>query len=84
MILPYGKRIVVAREELEEVTQGGIYIPESVKEKEKPKKGSVLAVSDSITDIKVGDKVIFGKYSGLEVDDVLILKIEDVHAVEKA
>lgn len=83
MILPYGKRLTIERTEVEERTQGGIYVPDSVREKEKPKKGKVLAVGDGIFDIQVGDVVIFGKYAGLEVDDVLILKIDDVHGVEK-
>lgn len=78
---PYGKRIIVEREEVKEVTEGGLYIPDTVKDKEKPRKGTVLATCKD-SGIEVGQRVIFGKYAGIEIDDVLILKLEDIHAVE--
>lgn len=83
MIKPYGKRIVVKREEVAEQV-GGLYIPDSVREKEKPRKGVVLATCEN-SDILIGDTVIFGKFAGLELEEekVLILKLEDVHAVVK-
>lgn len=81
MILPYGKRIVVKKEEVKEVTQGGLYIPDTVKDKEKRRKGTVLATCEG-SNIKVDDVVIFGSFAGLEVDGVLILKLEDVHGIE--
>jgi chaperonin GroES len=83
VIIPYGKRVTVEREEAKTKTEGGLFIPESVSDKEKPRKGTVLAVGDPVTDIKVGDVVVFGKYSGLEVDDVLILKQEDIQGICK-
>jgi len=83
MLKPYGKRIIVEREEAKEISDGGIYIPDTVKEKERPRKGKVLAVTkDSDCGIEIGQTVVFGRYSGVEVDDVLVLKLEDIHAVE--
>lgn len=81
-LIPYGKRIVVKKEEVKDVTEGGLYIPDTVKDKEKRRKGTVLATCDN-SGIDVGDVVVFGSFAGLEVDGVLILKLEDIHAVEK-
>ena len=91
-IRPLGDRIVVRRLEEETKTAGGIYIPDSATEK--PSEGEVVAVGkgrianngDLIAmEVKSGDKVIFGKYSGSEVkvgdDTLLIMKEEDVLAV---
>jgi chaperonin GroES len=88
---PLDDRIVVERVEAEEKTAGGILLPDTAKEK--PQKGSVLAVGpgkllDNGTrakpDVKVGDTVLFGKYSGTEVkisgDEVIILREGDVLA----
>ena len=91
-IRPLGDRIVVRRLEVETKTAGGIYIPDSATEK--PSEGEVVAVGkgrianngDLIAmEVKNGDKVIFGKYSGSEVkvDDetLLIMREEDILAV---
>lgn len=91
-IRPLGDRIVVRRIEEETKTAGGIYIPDSATEK--PSEGEVVAIGKGrITDkgdvvameLKVGDKVIFGKYSGSEVkvdnQALLIMREEDVLAV---
>jgi chaperonin GroES len=88
-IRPLHDRILVRRLEAEQRTKGGIIIPDSAKEK--PIEGEVIAVgSGKVTDdgkvhapaVKVGDKILFGKYSGTEVkiDDVehLIIREEDV------
>jgi len=91
-IRPLGDRIVVRRLEEETKTAGGIYIPDSATEK--PSEGEVISVGkgrianngDLVSmEVKSGDKVIFGKYSGSEVkvgdDTLLIMREEDVLAV---
>ncbi len=91
-IRPLGDRIVVRRLEEETKTAGGIYIPDSATEK--PSEGEIVAVGHGRTanngdliamEVKNGDKVIFGKYSGSEVkvgdETLLIMREEDVLAV---
>ncbi len=91
-IRPLQDRILVRRIEAENRTKGGIIIPDSAKEK--PIEGEVIAVGGGKAtengtvrpvDVKVGDKVLFGKYSGTEVklDDVehLIIREEDILGV---
>ena len=91
-IKPLGDRVLVKPLEVKETKKGGIIIPDTVKEK--PMEGEVVAagpgkISDSGTrmamDIKAGDKVLYGKYSGTEVkiDDVeyLIMHTDDILAV---
>jgi chaperonin GroES len=91
-IRPLHDRVIVKREEEERKTPGGIVIPDSAGEK--PSKGRVIAVGNGKIledgkvrplDVKVGDKVLFGKYSGTEVkvdgDDVLVMREEDLLAV---
>ncbi len=91
-IKPLADRIVVQPVEAEEKTQGSIIIPDTAKEK--PQKGKVVAVgpgkkSDSGStvemEVKEGDVVLYGKYSGTEVtidgDDYLIMRESDVLAV---
>ena len=88
-IRPLGDRILVQRVEEESTTVGGIIIPDSAKEK--PQEGKVKAVgSGRVTDdgktqpldVKKGDKVLFSKYAGTEVnldgDDHLIIREDDV------
>jgi chaperonin GroES len=89
---PLHDRIIVERLTEDEKTAGGIFIPETAKEK--PQKGKVLAVGKGKIlengnvrnlDIKAGDIVLFGKYSGTEVkidnNDRLIMREDDVLAV---
>ena len=89
---PLNDRIVVKRTEEEEVTKGGIIIPDTAKEK--PIQGKVLAVgtgkvmddgSKLPLDVKKGDTVLFSKYAGAEVkiegEDLLIMREDDVLAV---
>ena len=92
---PLGDRIVVKALEAQEVTKGGIVLPDSVKEK--PQEGKVIAVgkgkvSDAGTviapEVKVGDRVLYGKYSGTEItnkegEELLIMKEEDILAIVK-
>ncbi|HMR78575.1 MAG TPA: co-chaperone GroES [Polyangiaceae bacterium] len=91
-IRPLHDRLVVKRVEEEEKTKGGIIIPDAAKEK--PIEGNVVAVGNGklldngklrALDIKAGDRVLFGKYSGTEVkidgEDHLILREDDVLGV---
>ena len=83
-VKPQGERILVKREEIEEKSTGGIILTESYQEK--PNQGEVRAIGDDVTTVKVGDTVVFGKYSGndsLDVDEdtLLILELKDVKAV---
>jgi len=81
-IKPLQDRIVVKRVKEEEKTKGGIIIPEIAKEK--PIEGNVVAIG-TVQSIKVGDKVLFGRYTGVEImiDDVehLIMREDDVLGV---
>ena len=89
---PLGNRVVVKPQEEEEITAGGIVLPETAKEK--PQRGEVLAVGpgerndkgDAVPlDVKVGDKVLFAKYAGTEIkvdgDKLLILRETDLLAI---
>ena len=89
---PLHDRILVKRLEEEQVTKGGIIIPDSAKEK--PIKGEVVAAGPGKTaddgkqiamGVKVGDKVIFNKYAGTEIkiddEDYLVMREDDVVAV---
>ncbi len=86
---PLGDRVLVKRVEEESKTKGGIIIPDSVKEK--PSEGEVIAVGPGArddsgkivpTELKKGDRILFGKWSGTEVkidgEDLLIMKESDV------
>ncbi|HUI20162.1 MAG TPA: co-chaperone GroES [Methylocella sp.] len=89
---PLHDRVVVRRLESEEKTKGGIIIPDTAKEK--PQEGEIIAVgpggrdeNGKLTplDVKAGDKVLFGKWSGTEVkidgQDLLIMKESDILGV---
>jgi len=88
---PLADRVVVRSLEDAEQTRGGLFIPDSAKEK--PQQGEILAVGPGRfdegkrvpMDVKVGDKVLYGKYSGTEVtidgEPLLILRESDVFAV---
>ncbi len=88
-IRPLQDRVIVKRLEEEEKTKGGIIIPDTAKEK--PQEGKVLAVGKGkITedgkvvplDVKVGDRILFGKYAGTEIkvegEEHLIMREEDI------
>lgn len=94
-IRPLQDRLIVERLDSEEKTASGLYIPDSAKEK--PQQGKVIAVGkgrvrDDGTiqplDLKEGDKILFGKYSGTEIkldgNDFLIMREEDVLGVLEA
>ena len=89
---PLHDRVVVKRIEAEEKSKGGIIIPDTVKEK--PQEGEIVAVGPGgrdengkliAMDLKAGDRVLFGKWSGTEVklegDDLLIIKESDIMGV---
>jgi chaperonin GroES len=91
-IRPLHDRVVVKRMEEERTSAGGIVIPDSAAEK--PMKGEVIAVGNGkisesgevrALDVKVGDQVLFGKYSGTEIkiegEEVLIMREEDILGV---
>ena len=86
---PLGDRVLVKRVEEEERTKGGIIIPDTAKEK--PQEGEVVAVGPGARDdngkiqpldVKAGDRILFGKWSGTEVrvdgEDLLIMKESDI------
>ena len=89
---PLGDRVLVKRVEEESKTKGGIIIPDTAKEK--PQEGEVVAVGPGsrdedgkyiAMDLKAGDRILFGKWSGTEVkidgDDLIIMKESDVLGV---
>lgn len=86
-IQPLADRVVVQPEEAQQTTKSGIIIPDTAKEK--PQRGKVLAVGTGKKDepmtVKVGDTVLYGKYSGAEInlegEDYLILREADILAI---
>ncbi len=89
---PLGDRVLVKRVEEEQKTKGGIIIPDTVKEK--PQEGVVVSVGPGARDesgklqpldVKAGDRILFGKWSGSEVklegEDLLIMKESDILGV---
>ena len=91
-IRPLHDRVIVEREEEERTSAGGIVIPDTATEK--PIRGKVVATGNGkilddgsvrALDVKKGDKVLFGKYSGTEVkmdgEDVLVMREDDIMAV---
>ena len=92
-IKPLGDRIVVKPLEASEKTKGGILLPDT--SKEKPQEGKIVAIGKGkvlesgqvqAPEVKVGDRVLYGKYSGTEIttsegEELLIMKEEDVFAI---
>ena len=92
-VRPLQDRVLIKRlEDDTEKTKGGLYIPDSAKEK--PQQGKVMAVGKGRTnvegkviplDVKAGDKILFGKYSGSEIkvdgEELLIMREEDILGV---
>ena len=94
-IRPLHDRVIVKRLEEERTSPGGIVIPDSAAEK--PVQGKIMAVGKGKIledgtvrplDVKVGDKILFGKYSGTEVkidgDELVVMREEDVMAIFEA
>ena len=90
-IRPLHDRVIIKRIDEEEKTKGGLFIPDTAKEK--PQEGRVVAVGPGKQDdgkviplgVKAGDKILFGKYSGTEIkldgEDHLILREDDILGV---
>jgi len=91
-IRPLHDRVIVKREDEEEKTKGGIIIPDTAKEK--PVEGKVVAVGDGKVaddgnkiplEVKAGDKVLFGKYAGTEIqiegEEHIIMREDDIIAI---
>jgi chaperonin GroES len=91
-VRPLNDRVLVKRLEEEEKTAGGIYIPDSAKEK--PTRGRVIAAGSGRSndegvrkplDVKAGDQILFGKYAGTEIkidgDELIIMREDDILAV---
>ena len=86
-VRPLQDRIIVERIEEETKTAGGLIIPDTAKEK--PQRGKVVAVGKGTKDhemtVKVGDKVLYGKYSGTEIEidgeKLMIMKESDIYAI---
>lgn len=82
-IKPLKERVFVSYTEELEKTAGGLYIPDTAKEK--PQSGKVEAIGEEVKSLKVGDKILFDKYSGSKIKldnvDYLIVKEEDVLGV---
>ncbi len=86
-IKPLADRVLIEPKEAEEKTASGIYIPDTAKEK--PQRGTVVAVGSGTKDVtmevKVGDEVLYGKYAGTEINvdgkDYLMMKQSDILAV---
>lgn len=91
-LTPLHDRVIVKAAQPEEVTKGGIILPDTVKEK--PQQGEVIAVGPGKTaedgkligmQVKVGDQVLYGKYSGTEIsmdgEDYLIMRESDIFAI---
>ena len=94
-IQPLGDRVVLKQLEPEEKTKGGIVLPDTAKEK--PQEGEVVAVGKGkvldngqlqVPEVKVGDRVLYGKYSGTDIttkegEEYLIVREEDILAIIK-
>ncbi len=89
-VQPIGRRVLVERLEPEEVKKGEIIIPDTAKEK--PQQGKAIAVAkvgkdDDPMQVKEGDKILFGKYSGTEIEiegkEYLMMQEDDILAVIK-
>ena len=91
-VKPLHDRVIVKRVEEEETTKGGIIIPDTAKEK--PVEGEIIAVGDGkigddgkkiALEVKAGDKVLFGKYAGTEIqidgEENLIMREDDIIAI---
>lgn len=92
MIRPLYERLIVSRKVAEEKTSGGLYLPED--SKEKPSEGEVIAIGKGMLgvdgkfipmEVQVGDKVLFGKYTGTEIEvdgeEYLIMSEQEVLGV---
>ena len=92
MLRPLGDRVIAKTLDMAEKTAGGIYLPDTAKEK--PVEAKVIAVGEGVRladgtvvpiDVTVGDKIVYGKYAGTEVkvdgEEFVILRAEDIFGV---
>ena len=81
---PLGDRVLVERVEETNTTASGIIIPDNAKEK--PSEGKVLAIGSDVEEVKEGDIVVFGKYSGTELvldgNEYLVLEVSDILGIK--
>ena len=92
-VQPLGDRVLIKQLEAQEKTKGGIILPDTAKEK--PQEAEVVAVGKGkvedgktiVPEVKVGDKILYGKYSGTEIkvdgEELIIVKEEDILAIIK-
>ena len=84
-IQPLADYVVVQQEEAASKTASGLYLPEQAQEK--PKTAKVVAVGKEVKEVKVGDRVVYGGYSNIEVKDggqtYIVIKEENVYATVK-
>ncbi|MBA63169.1 MAG: co-chaperone GroES [Planctomycetaceae bacterium] len=91
-VVPLGDKIVVKRVEAEEVTAGGIVLPDSAKQK--PQRGRVLSIGDGVLladgtrsapEVNEGDRVLFSSFAGTEIqvmdEELLLMSVNDILAV---
>ena len=82
---PLGIQVLVEPDPIEETSKGGIIIPEATKVKERPNRGTVISVGEKVEIIKPGDRILYGKFAGVEVateeKNLLIMKQLDVFAI---
>lgn len=85
-VRPIGNRVLIKADSVADKTESGIFIPEL--SKEQPTKGKIIAVGDNDGEsmpVSVGDIVIFGKYSGVDItidkDEFMIMKVDDIMAI---
>lgn len=83
MLIPLNNCVIVKAPERTKQTKGGVFVPDSVDE-DRPEKGEVVAASETVSQVKVGDTVVFKKFAPDEFKDgeetYLILNVEDVLA----
>lgn len=77
---PFKDRVLVEREEVQERTQGGLFVPKT--SQEKPLRGHVIEIGPEVSNIKKGERILFGKYSGQEVEvnfkKFVLLRAEEI------
>jgi chaperonin GroES len=83
-IQPLFDKVLIKPQKVEEKTAGGIYIPDTAKQ-DKPQIGEIIAIGKDVKDVKIGQNIVFAKYSPTEItlesEDYLIVKEEDILAI---
>jgi chaperonin GroES len=84
-ITPLGDYVLAQQEQAKSKTASGLFLPE--KATEKPKIATVLAVGGAVSEVKIGDKIVFGGYSNNELKhdgvDYILIKVENIYAIIK-